>query len=104
MQMAESRRDLARTHRAGARGAPPGGGLHPHPATAVPCAAYTAAGIERQIKGLTDEARLQARQERTVPLLTRFKASLGHTVYSVLPKDSLGEAVHDALKHWTGLP
>jgi transposase len=59
--------------------------------------------IERQIKGLTDEERLRARQERTVPLLTRFKAWLDNTVHSVLPKDSLGEAVHYALRHWSAL-
>ena len=59
--------------------------------------------IERQIKRLTDEARLRARQERTVPLLTRFKAWLDNTVHSVLPKDSLGEAVHYALRHWSAL-
>jgi hypothetical protein len=29
--------------------------------------------IERQIKGLTDEERLLARQERTAPLLAKFK-------------------------------
>lgn len=59
--------------------------------------------IERQIKGLTDEERLRARQERTVPLLVKFKAWLDTAVHSVLPKDSLGEAVHYALKHWGAL-
>ena len=56
-----------------------------------------------QIKGLTDEERLRARRERTVPLLTRFKAWLDNAVHSVLPKDSLGEVVHYALKHWSAL-
>jgi transposase len=55
--------------------------------------------IKRQIKDLTDQERLRARQERTVPLLTRIKAWLDNTVHSVLPKDSLGEAAHYALKH-----
>ncbi|MGH8256775.1 MAG: IS66 family transposase [Steroidobacteraceae bacterium] len=59
--------------------------------------------IERQIKDLSDEGRLQARQERTVPLLARFKVWLDNTVHSVLPKDSLGEAVHYALRHWSAL-
>ena len=59
--------------------------------------------IERQIKGLSDEERLRARQERTVPLLTKFKAWLDDAVHSVLPKDSLGEAVHYALRNWTAL-
>ena len=59
--------------------------------------------IERQIKDLTDQERLRARQERTVPLLIRFKAWLDNTVHSVLSKDSLGEAVHYVLKHWSAL-
>ena len=59
--------------------------------------------IERQIKDLPDEERLRARRERTVPLLTKFKTWLDHAVHSVLPKDSLGEAVHYALKHWSAL-
>ncbi|MGH2448790.1 MAG: IS66 family transposase [Steroidobacteraceae bacterium] len=59
--------------------------------------------IERQIKDLSDEGRLQARQERTVPLLARFKAWLDNAVHSVLPKDSLGEAVIYALRHWAAL-
>ena len=59
--------------------------------------------IERQIKHLADEERLAARQERTVPLLAKFKAWLENAVHSVLPKDGLGEAVHYALKHWSAL-
>ena len=59
--------------------------------------------VERQIKDLPDEERLAARQERTVPLLIKFKTWLDNAVHSVLPKDSLGEAVHYALKHWSAL-
>ena len=59
--------------------------------------------IERQIKSLTDAERLRERQHRTVPLLTRFKAWLDNVAHSVLPKDTLGEAVHYALKHWSAL-
>ena len=59
--------------------------------------------IERQIKDLTDEERLRVRQERTVPLLAQFKVWLDNAVHSVLPKDSLGEAIHYALRHWTAL-
>ena len=59
--------------------------------------------IERQIKDLTDEEPLQASQEGTVPLLAQFKAWLDNAVHSVLPKDSLGEAIHYALKHWAAL-
>lgn len=59
--------------------------------------------IERQIKDLSDEERLRERQEKTLPLLTQFKVWLDHAVQSVLPKDSLGEAVRYALKHWSAL-
>ncbi len=59
--------------------------------------------IEQQIKGFTDEERLRVRQERTVPLLTKFKTWHDNAVHSVLPKDSLGEAVHYALRNWTAL-
>ncbi len=38
--------------------------------------------IERQITDLPDEERLRARQERTVPLLTKFKARLDNAVHS----------------------
>lgn len=47
--------------------------------------------IERQIKELSDEEPLRARQERTVPLLAQFKAWLDNAVQSVLPRDSHGK-------------
>ena len=47
--------------------------------------------------------RLRARQERTVSLLTKFKSWLENAVHSVPPKESLGEAVHYALKNLTAL-
>ena len=59
--------------------------------------------IERRIKDLSDEARLQERQRHSVPLLNQFKAWLDHAVHTVLPKDSLGIAVNYALKHWDAL-
>lgn len=59
--------------------------------------------FERQIKDLTDDERPRARQERTVPLFTKFKVWLDNAVHSVLPKASLGEAVHYALRDWTAL-
>jgi hypothetical protein len=59
--------------------------------------------IERQIKGLTDDERLRARQERTVPLLARFKARLDNTVHPALPKDGLVEAVPYFLRQWAAL-
>ena len=59
--------------------------------------------FERQIKDLTDEECLRARQERTAPLFTKFKVWLDNAVHSVLPKASLGEAVHYALRDWTAL-
>jgi transposase len=59
--------------------------------------------IERRIRDLSDEQRLRERQERTVPLLTQFKAWLDRAVHTVLPKDSFGIAVNYALKHWDAL-
>ncbi len=59
--------------------------------------------IERRIKDLSDAERLSARQARTVPLLARFKACLDQAAHSVLPKDTLGEAVRYSLKHWVAL-
>ncbi len=59
--------------------------------------------VEREIKDLSDADRLRHRQERSVPLLTKFKAWLDQTVHAVLPKDALGEAVRYTLKHWAAL-
>ena len=36
-------------------------------------------------------------------MLTKFKVWLDNAVHSVLPKDSLGEAVHYALRNWAAL-
>jgi hypothetical protein len=46
---------------------------------------------------LTDQERLWALQEGTVPLLVRFKVWLDNGVHSVLPQDSLRDAVHQDL-------
>jgi len=59
--------------------------------------------IERRIKHLSDEERLRERQEKTVPLLTKFKAWLNQAVHTGLPKDTFGIAVNYALKHWDAL-
>ncbi len=59
--------------------------------------------IERQIRDLSDEERLKVQLERTVPLLTRFKAWLDKAVHTVLPKGTFGIAVNYALKHWDAL-
>jgi len=59
--------------------------------------------IERRIKDWSDEERLRERQEKSVPLLAQFKTWLDRAVHTVLPKDSLGIAVHYALKHWDAL-
>jgi transposase len=59
--------------------------------------------IERRIKDQSEEERLRQRQEKTVPLLKRFKAWFDQAVHTVLPKDSFGIAVNYALKHWEAL-
>jgi transposase len=59
--------------------------------------------IERRIRDWSDEERLRERQEKTVPLLTKFKAWLNQAMHSVLPKDTFGIAVNYAMKHWDAL-
>jgi len=59
--------------------------------------------IERRIKLLSDQERLRERQDKTVPILTQFKAWLDNAVHTVLPKDTFGIAVNYALKHWEAL-
>ena len=57
----------------------------------------------RGIEATTTVTQGGRRQERTVPLLAKFKTWLANAVHSVLPKDSLGEAVHSALKNCTAV-
>jgi len=51
--------------------------------------------VERQSRQLTDEERRQQRQEKSVPILTRFKAWLDEQIHSVLPKSALGNPLNN---------
>lgn len=46
-------------------------------------------GIERELKDASDEERLCARQQRSLPILTRMRQWLGATLPAVPPKSSL---------------
>jgi hypothetical protein len=59
--------------------------------------------LERAAKDLSDEQRLQMRQELAVPLLDRFRRWLEARRPEVLPKSPLGEALGYALPNWAAL-
>ena len=52
---------------------------------------------------LTAEARLALRQERSVPILGRFKTWLDEQAPRVLPSDAIGKAVAYTLRRWPDL-
>jgi hypothetical protein len=49
--------------------------------------------IESQLKDASDEQRLQARQDRSLPVLDKLKTWLGKTRPVVTPKSKLGQAL-----------
>jgi len=57
--------------------------------------------IEREAK--EDAARLQVRQERSLPVLTRIKAWLDTEQGSVLPRSPMAKAIQYALNQWDAL-
>jgi transposase len=59
--------------------------------------------VERQIRHLADDDRRQQRQDRSVPILTRFKAWLDEQIHAVLPKSALGNAIVYTLRNWAAL-
>jgi transposase len=59
--------------------------------------------VERQSRQLTDDDRRQQRQERSVPILTQFKAWLDEQIHAVLPKSALGNAIVYTLRNWAAL-
>ena len=59
--------------------------------------------IERQIRSLSDEQRLQQRQAHAIPILQEFKVWLDIQANAVLPKSALGNAVQYTLKNWEAL-
>jgi transposase len=60
-------------------------------------------GIEREYKEAKDDARLVARQTRSVPILAELRAWLDATLPGVPPKTALGEALAYLHKYWPRL-
>jgi transposase len=58
-------------------------------------------GIEREYREARDDARLVARQTRSVPILAELKAWLETTLPTVPPKTALGEALAYLHKYWS---
>lgn len=59
--------------------------------------------IEKDIRGLTAEARLAARQDRSAPLIADFETWLTDNRARVSSKAPLGEALKYIAKYWDGL-
>jgi transposase len=59
--------------------------------------------IEDEIRLQSPEARLAARQERSVPILDRLEVFLREQRDSALPKSQYGKAITYALNHWPEL-
>lgn len=57
-------------------------------------------GIERDHKDATDEARLLARQQLSVPALAVLKTWMDKTLPTVTPKSALGKALAYMQKYW----
>ncbi|MBY0242866.1 MAG: IS66 family transposase [Burkholderiaceae bacterium] len=60
-------------------------------------------GIERTVKDATDEDRLLARQQLSVPALAALKAWMDKTLPTVPPKTALGKALAYMDKYWDRL-
>jgi len=58
--------------------------------------------IEKEIKGLTAEARLAARQDQSAPLIAAFEAWFAANRARVSSKAPLGEALKYIAKYWDG--
>jgi transposase len=59
--------------------------------------------VEKESKDHTPEQRYELRQEKSVPLLTEFKAWLDEQILVVLPKSVLGKAISYTLNQWPRL-
>jgi len=59
--------------------------------------------IEDEVRSYSPEARLAARQERSVPILGRLEKFLREQKGQALPKSQYGKAVGYALNHWAEL-
>lgn len=59
--------------------------------------------VEREHKASTDEVRLLARQQHSLPLLARLEAWLAKTLPAVTPKSALGTALSYLRDYWSML-
>ena len=59
--------------------------------------------VEKEYKDATDEARLLARQELSVPALESLKTWMNKMLPIVAPKSTLGKALAYMAKHWSML-
>ena len=59
--------------------------------------------IERQAQSLTGDQRRQLRQEKTSPLLAKFREQLLRWKEQLLPRHPMAEAIHYALAQWNEL-
>lgn len=59
--------------------------------------------IDTQIKDKTLDERYQARQQKSLPVLTQFETWLSKSKQQVLPKTKLGEAIQYCLNQWQKL-
>ena len=59
--------------------------------------------IETQIKTLPISERYKVRQDKTLPIIKKFKEWLIKSEQQVLPKTRLGEAIHYTLNQWDKL-
>jgi transposase len=59
--------------------------------------------VEDEVRGRSDQERLVARQERSVPVLKRLEAYLREQKGLALPKSQFGKAINYALNQWEAL-
>jgi hypothetical protein len=60
-------------------------------------------GIERELKGASDEQRIVGRQEKSLPILGQLKSWLEKTQPQVTPQSVLGKAVSCLASNWSRL-
>jgi hypothetical protein len=59
--------------------------------------------VEDEVRGRTDQERLAARQERSLPVLKRLEEYLREQQGLALPKSQFGKAINYALNQWEAL-
>jgi hypothetical protein len=59
--------------------------------------------IEREVKEVAPEKRLEIRQARSRPICERLKDWLDREILSVLPESPMGQAMKYAKNHWAAL-